>query len=279
MLREQIDQGTFKGGGSGPGKTASAACSFSLEKYICMGFAMEHWRKFDKQGQPCKERAIIVLDRDCPDICLVDLLKHDLDPRLARYTFNWLHSGVKERNGITSPFGVNRYRVIRSHGRPAAGIEPGDALFIPDVRCGMPTGPIGSNICIMSKEMHDKLNPQDRADMAELQKRGGGGLRVVSAHEFSAAAMLNDPALDHTRACHLLVGRSGGFGKVQQSLFLGKFNEDCAIKIKEQESSCPDDQQPKIHDCTVGRMCEFQSALRKEAKDVRRPPPHHHHQL
>ena len=273
MMRQQIDQGTYRGGGSGPGKTASAVCSFSLEKYICMGFACEHWREYDKDGQPPAERAIIVLDPDCPDICLFDLLKHDLDPKLKANILKWLNSRVQERNAFTSPFGITGYKVIRSNGKRADGIEPGDPHFIPDVNYGL-TGPIASSVCIMTEEMYDDLTPQQCDDMAELQEQGGGCLRVVSAGKFSAAAMLRDPELDHTRACHLLVGSTKGLRKVQQSLFLGKYNEDCAIEIKEQESSSPQDQR-RIYDCTVGRMREFKKALDQEAKEVRPPrsPP------
>jgi hypothetical protein len=278
-LIEQIRPGHF--GGKHDNKL-SAAISFSTNKYVCWGFANDHWRRHDRKGNPtCKERAIILLDSDNPDIFMIDMLEHwgDLDSELPQTTKNWLESGVNEVNAMTTPDGIcSGWQAVGCDAGDDIQPEPGTLHYIPRVKYEM-TGAIGDTDIICTRRAYDKLGEKDLVDLKAHFASGRGSLRVFSSDGgkdnypvFHADEILQEFGVDHGRACHLIVG-SGGLGRIQQSLFLGAYNEACAVENFRAHRDHPGSSADVISLCSQGPIGSLKAKLRKQVERPPFPPP------
>lgn len=216
---------------------------------------------------------------------MIDMLKHidDLDPKLPRKTKNWLKSGVEEYNAITTPHGISSgYQPVgrdsRARARPddsGGDIKPGDRRYIPEVKYGM-TSDIGDTDFIMSRRARDQMDGLAREALEEHLASGRGRLHVFSSSGgrdghpvFCAAKILKEFGMDHQRSCHLIVGGNHGFGRIQQALFLGGYNEACDV---ENFRNANDSSAKVMPPCSIGTINALKALLLKQ---VRPPLPLH----
>jgi len=206
------------------------------------------------------------------------MLKHfgDLDPELPRRIRDWLNSGVEEINACATPHGIcSGYQPVGRDARPddsGGDIKPGDRRYIPEVKYGV-TSAIDDTDFIMSRRAHDQLSDIAREALEEHLANGRGRLHVFSSSGgkdghpvFCAAKILEELGMDRERSCHLIVGGGHGFGRIQQALFLGGYNEACAV---ENFKNANDSSAKAMSPCSIGTLNSLKALLLGQ---VRRPP-------